>query len=63
MISQHQPDILALIEPKVSGANADEICMKIGFENWIRVEAVGFSGGIWIFWKKEVILNVICTNP
>lgn len=27
------------------------------------MEAVGFSGGIWIFWKKEVVLDVMCTNP
>lgn len=53
MISYHKSDILAFIEPRVSGAQADETCLKVGFPNWVRVEAVGFSGGIWIFWKMN----------
>lgn len=63
MINLHKPDILSLIEPRVSGSHADEICLKIGFANWIRVEAVGFSGGICVFLKEEVIVDIICTNP
>lgn len=34
MIKQHQHDILALLEPSVSGVNADDICLKIGYANW-----------------------------
>lgn len=30
----------------MSGANADTVCKKLGFDNWARIEAVGFSGGI-----------------
>lgn len=63
MISPHKPDILSLMEPKVSGAQADEICLNVGFANWVRVEAFGFSDGIWIFWKEEVIVDIVCTNP
>lgn len=49
MINLHRLDILTLIEPRVYGSHANEICLKVGFANWIRVEVVGFSGGIWIF--------------
>lgn len=63
MINLRRSDILVLIEPRVSGSQVDEICMKVVFENWIRVETVGFSDGIWIFWKEKVFVDIICTNP
>lgn len=63
MINKHKPDIVGLLEPRVSGTHADDICKNIGYENWIRVEAVGFSGGIWIFWKKDTQLSVIASHP
>ena len=44
-----------LLEPRVSSYQVYGICTKIGFENWIRVEAVGFSGKIQIFWRDYVL--------
>ena len=46
---KHKPDLLCLIETKIHGDNADKICMRLGFDNWVRVEAWGFTGGLWIF--------------
>ena len=40
--------ILGLLEPRISGVQADKRCNSLGFESWIRVEALGFSGGIWL---------------
>ncbi|XP_075498049.1 uncharacterized protein LOC142536533 [Primulina tabacum] len=57
------PTILGLLEPRVSGSHADEICKKMGFENWLRVEATGFSGGIWIFWQDTINMEVVHTHP
>ena len=34
----------------------DEICKKIGFKNWIKVESVGYNGGIWVFWTGAIYL-------
>lgn len=35
----------------------------MGFENWARIEAIGFSGGIWLFWNASMfIVSVLCTN-
>ena len=42
----YKPAIVALLEPRVSGYQVDGICTKISFENWIRVEVVGFRSGI-----------------
>lgn len=49
LLGVHRPRVLGLLEPRVSGVQADSICKKIGFDNWVRVEAVKFSGGIWLF--------------
>ncbi|XP_031125131.1 uncharacterized protein LOC116027569 [Ipomoea triloba] len=35
----------------------------MGFSDWVRVEAVGFSGGIWTFWNKSSHVSVIATHP
>ena len=56
LLSIHNPSILGLVETKVSGPNANDICKRIGFDHWVRVEALGISGGIWLFWRKESVL-------
>ncbi|XP_031131984.1 uncharacterized protein LOC116033375 [Ipomoea triloba] len=56
------PQIICILEPKISGNQANVICSKFGFEEWLRVEAVGFSGGIWVLWKN-CILEVLHTHP
>ncbi|XP_038688766.1 uncharacterized protein LOC119987931 [Tripterygium wilfordii] len=63
MLKFYKPGILGLLEPKVSGAQADSLCNQWGFENWVRVEAFGFSGGIWVFWKETLQISVIKTHP
>lgn len=42
---------------------ADDIFLKIGYANWVGVDAVRLSGGIWVFWKDTVVVDVISTNP
>lgn len=49
MIISHKPRIVGLFEPKVSSSQVDAICCKFVFDQWIRVEAVRFSGGIGSF--------------
>ncbi|XP_028760821.1 uncharacterized protein LOC114719473 [Neltuma alba] len=45
-------DILCLIEPRISGQKADKVVRKLGFSHWIRVEATGFAGAIWVCWNE-----------
>lgn len=63
IISSERPTIFALFETKVSGTKANEICNKLGFHHWVRVEAIGFSGGIWVMWNDNVTVDVIASNP
>lgn len=50
LIRIHGLHIIALLEPRISGERADRTIKRIGFQNSYRVEATGFSGGIWIMW-------------
>ncbi|XP_019183629.1 PREDICTED: uncharacterized protein LOC109178450 [Ipomoea nil] len=63
LIKNHKPGLVGLVEPKVSGAQANKICSKLGFAEWVRVEAVGFSGGIWVLWNKPLEIVVEYTHP
>ncbi|XP_019164336.1 PREDICTED: uncharacterized protein LOC109160503 [Ipomoea nil] len=63
IIRQHKPNCFCVLEPKSSGTGADETCIKLGFDQWLRVEAVGMSGGIWILWNDSLSLHNIRTNP
>ncbi|KAG8649340.1 hypothetical protein MANES_08G081422v8 [Manihot esculenta] len=59
-----KPDIFCIMEPRVSGTHADAICGRLGFDNWIRVESLGFSGGIWIFWtENNFSIQLIESHP
>lgn len=51
-VRQQNPIIILLMESRISGRVADEICRKIGRAKWIRSDAAGFSGGVWCLWKR-----------
>ncbi|KAL8160998.1 hypothetical protein V2J09_012487 [Rumex salicifolius] len=54
LIRAHSLKVLALFETRISGVQADKVCKDIKLPNCFRVDAVGFSGGIWIFWDEQV---------
>lgn len=48
---------------RVSGCKADKIITSLGIQKLDRVEVVGYSGGIWLGWKEEVMVEVIHNHP
>lgn len=61
-VRQNNVSLLVLLEPKVSGFTANCVIRKLGFPFSHRVEAVGFSGGIWILWKSNTKFTVLSNN-
>lgn len=47
--------IVILLEPKVSGAVADDVCERIGMSLRCHSEDDGFRGGGWLLWNEEEI--------
>jgi hypothetical protein len=48
-------DFLAILEPRISGQRADSVIDKLGFDSKAKVDAIGYSGGIWCLWKSSSI--------
>lgn len=38
---------MLVAEPKISESRADEAISDLDFHNSIKIEALGFSGGLW----------------
>lgn len=55
MISHYKPDILILLETRICEDKADKLCGRLRYQQWVRVECVGFRGGIWDFWNSSVV--------
>lgn len=55
IIRINKPNVMGLVETHISGEKAQRICNHIGFSGQVRVEAQGFSGGIWLFWRREEV--------
>lgn len=48
LITTHNADIVILTEMRVSGDRVNWIIATLGFERYIKVDAMGFAGGIWV---------------
>lgn len=46
-------DMVAILEPQVSGDRADQIIKSLGFASSLKVDARGFSGGLWCLWRTS----------
>lgn len=63
MISAYNPDIMVILEPKISGVVAESVCKSFVNFSCTRVEANSFKGGIWVFWQENrVTLTEICQH-
>lgn len=54
-------DFVAILEPRISGITAERVIRKIGMIEGARIDAVGFSGGIWCLWKSNCPLIRVLT--
>lgn len=52
----YQPNFIILYETKVSRERANNIISSLGFSSFIKVDALGFSGGIWVLWNPNNII-------
>ncbi|XP_074296800.1 uncharacterized protein LOC141627423 [Silene latifolia] len=55
VVKTYKPSILALVETHMGGDHAVNVQKIIGYDGHIRVDAIGFSGGIWVYWKTDLI--------
>ncbi|XP_021768668.1 uncharacterized protein LOC110732977 [Chenopodium quinoa] len=55
LVRIHQPNVLTLVETHMGGEQAVMIAsiLGYGYDGHSRVDALGFSGGIWVYWKSN----------
>lgn len=53
LCKEFRPDLVVLLEPRVSGVKGRRIIKSLGFGFSVVEEARGFAGGIWVLWKEE----------
>ncbi|KAL2940198.1 Glycerol-3-phosphate acyltransferase [Bienertia sinuspersici] len=51
----NKPSVIALLETHMDGEHAQHIANVINYAGHLRVDAQGFSGGIWVYWKPNLV--------
>ncbi|KAL4333466.1 hypothetical protein GQ457_07G012960 [Hibiscus cannabinus] len=62
LMRKQKPDIVVIMEPRISGSEADKFIHRSRFEFSYRVEARGFSGGIWLLWRDTISVQVLAVS-
>ncbi|KAL4363369.1 hypothetical protein GQ457_04G017710 [Hibiscus cannabinus] len=60
-IRDNNPYIIKLFEPR-SGYKANSVILALGVPNSHRIEASGFSGGIWLCWKNTITTDILLNH-
>ena len=58
----YKPQLVALCEPQISGVKADDFIRYNGYDHCHRVEATGFSSGIWLLWKAGLDVTILINH-
>ena len=62
LIEIHKPEMLMLLEPRISGIKAELLIHFLKFNHSYRVEALGYYGGIWILWNDNWSVQVLINH-
>ncbi|KAK8658097.1 hypothetical protein V6N13_036309 [Hibiscus sabdariffa] len=62
LLRDNRHDLVVFVEPRISGRRAGFVISALGFPNSHRVEANGFSGGIWVAWYDSVQVDILITH-
>ncbi|XP_074315315.1 uncharacterized protein LOC141651506 [Silene latifolia] len=64
IIRTYKPTVFALIETHMGGDHAEKVQRIVGYDSHARVDAVGFRGGIWVYWKSDLVsITPITKHP
>ena len=58
MMKQEGPDLLCVMETKISGKRVELLQGTLGFAGCFAVDSNGLSGGIGLFWSKNVVVGL-----
>ncbi|KAK8612913.1 hypothetical protein V6N13_104238 [Hibiscus sabdariffa] len=62
LLPDNKPDVFGLVEPCISGTKANSVIASIGFPYSYRIEATGYSRGLWLYWYNSVTIDVLVNH-
>ena len=54
LLLTYKPSVFIVREPRISGDKATQRIGNLGFQNFVKTDARGFSGGIWVLWNNSI---------
>ena len=63
LIKEKRPSLVFLMETKLRSKKMDLIRCKLGFNNLFVVDCVGKGGGLALFWKEDIIVDIQNFSP
>ncbi|KAK3230152.1 hypothetical protein Dsin_002033 [Dipteronia sinensis] len=58
LVQQEYPQLIFLSETMMKQSDVSNERCKLGFEGGFAVDRVGLGGGLMMFWREEIDLNV-----
>ena len=58
LVRLEAPALVFVCETKIDGKRVGELTTRLGFAGCVPVSSVGLSGGLALFWSKEVDVGV-----
>ncbi|KAI9071977.1 hypothetical protein K1719_046060 [Acacia pycnantha] len=62
MKCRYRLDLFVILEPRISGNLASKVIKSWGFKHSVKMETVGFSGGLWLR-GEELLSTTIYARP
>lgn len=59
MARQFAPSVLCVQETQVHKARVEQLKTTLGFDFAFAISSLGRSGGLWIFWKNNINLQIL----
>ncbi|KAK9741349.1 hypothetical protein RND81_03G099000 [Saponaria officinalis] len=64
VVKTYKPSILVLVETHMGGEHAMKVSKILGYSGHSRVDVIGFNGGIWLYWRPELVsINLVTKHP
>ncbi|XP_074299787.1 uncharacterized protein LOC141630954 [Silene latifolia] len=55
VVKTNKPTVLTLVETHMGGEHAIKLGNILGYDGHARVNTVGFSRGIWVYWRNDLV--------